>query len=135
MLQWEYGSLSEAGEGWGTMAETCPKCGYESVTTDECPRCRVIVSKYRAHAPRAEKSSGGSFTRLFAILGWVPLILVSFVAERWVGLRWGMLITAAWLAIGGLWWLTVDTWTTQPRQGALRPHLSPSWQEEEDERS
>ncbi|MFZ1058286.1 MAG: hypothetical protein WAP47_03725, partial [Candidatus Rokuibacteriota bacterium] len=31
------------------MAETCPKCGYADVPGDECPRCRVIVSKYRAH--------------------------------------------------------------------------------------
>ncbi len=31
------------------MAETCPKCGYSQVETDECPRCRVIVSKYRAY--------------------------------------------------------------------------------------
>ena len=32
-----------------TMAESCPKCGYAQVQTDECPRCRVIVSKYRAY--------------------------------------------------------------------------------------
>src|SRR3990170_8471287 len=31
------------------MAETCPKCGYADAPGDECPRCRVIVSKYRAH--------------------------------------------------------------------------------------
>ena len=31
------------------MAETCPKCGYADVPGDECPRCRVIVSKYRAY--------------------------------------------------------------------------------------
>jgi len=31
------------------MAETCPKCGYAAVETDECPRCRVAVSKYRAY--------------------------------------------------------------------------------------
>ncbi len=31
------------------MAESCPKCGYAQVETDECPRCRVVVSKYRAY--------------------------------------------------------------------------------------
>lgn len=31
------------------MVDTCPKCGYAQVETDECPRCRVIVSKYRAY--------------------------------------------------------------------------------------
>ena len=31
------------------MAETCPKCGYAEVATDECPRCRVILSRYRAY--------------------------------------------------------------------------------------
>lgn len=31
------------------MAETCPKCGYAEVATDECPRCRVVVSRYRAY--------------------------------------------------------------------------------------
>ncbi|MBI3626140.1 MAG: RDD family protein [Candidatus Rokubacteria bacterium] len=31
------------------MAESCPKCGYAQVETDECPRCRVILSKYRAY--------------------------------------------------------------------------------------
>lgn len=31
------------------MAETCPKCGYAEIRIDECPRCRVIVSKYRAY--------------------------------------------------------------------------------------
>lgn len=34
------------------MAETCPKCGYAQVETDECPRCRVTVSKYRAWLER-----------------------------------------------------------------------------------
>ena len=31
------------------MAETCPKCGYSQVETDECPRCRVLISRYRAY--------------------------------------------------------------------------------------
>ncbi len=31
------------------MAETCPKCGYPQVETDECPRCRVLISRYRAY--------------------------------------------------------------------------------------
>jgi uncharacterized RDD family membrane protein YckC len=31
------------------MAETCPKCGYPQVETDECPRCRVAISRYRAY--------------------------------------------------------------------------------------
>lgn len=31
------------------MAQTCPKCGYAQVEADECPRCRVIVSRYRAY--------------------------------------------------------------------------------------
>ncbi len=31
------------------MASNCPKCGYAPIETDECPRCRVIISKYRAH--------------------------------------------------------------------------------------
>ena len=31
------------------MADTCPKCGYAQLETDECPRCRVNVSKYRAY--------------------------------------------------------------------------------------
>ncbi|MBI3028290.1 MAG: RDD family protein [Candidatus Rokubacteria bacterium] len=31
------------------MAETCPKCGYSPVEADECPRCRVAVSRYRAY--------------------------------------------------------------------------------------
>jgi uncharacterized RDD family membrane protein YckC len=34
------------------MAETCPKCGYPQVETDECPRCRVVVSQYRAYLQR-----------------------------------------------------------------------------------
>ena len=34
------------------MAETCPKCGYAQVQTDECPRCRVTLSKYRAYLGR-----------------------------------------------------------------------------------
>ncbi|MFQ5962317.1 MAG: hypothetical protein ACE5MG_13065 [Candidatus Methylomirabilales bacterium] len=29
------------------MSEACPKCGHAEVETDECPRCRVIISKYR----------------------------------------------------------------------------------------
>ncbi len=40
------------------MAEACPKCGYAQVETDECPRCRVVVSKYRAYLQRlGEKPS------------------------------------------------------------------------------
>lgn len=50
------------------MSETCPKCGYAKVESDECLRCGVIVWKYRAHLQspdraaqdpqvRAEKSS------------------------------------------------------------------------------
>lgn len=40
------------------MAEACPKCGYAEVETDECPRCRVVVSKYRAYLQRlGEKPS------------------------------------------------------------------------------
>lgn len=35
-----------------TMVESCPKCGYAEVETDECPRCRVIISKYRAYLGR-----------------------------------------------------------------------------------
>ena len=31
------------------MAETCPKCGYPQVETDECPCCRVVISRYRAY--------------------------------------------------------------------------------------
>ena len=31
------------------MAETCPKCGYPQVEADECPRCRVVISRYRAY--------------------------------------------------------------------------------------
>ncbi|MBI4588488.1 MAG: RDD family protein [Candidatus Rokubacteria bacterium] len=34
------------------MAQTCPKCGDARVETDECPRCRVIVSKYRDYLER-----------------------------------------------------------------------------------
>lgn len=34
------------------MAETCPKCGYAQVETDECPRCRTFISKYRAYLER-----------------------------------------------------------------------------------
>lgn len=34
------------------MAEACPKCGYREVQGEECPRCRVIVSKYRAYLQR-----------------------------------------------------------------------------------
>ena len=29
--------------------DVCPKCGYTEVPGDECPRCRVIVSKYQAY--------------------------------------------------------------------------------------
>ena len=40
------------------MAQSCPKCGYAQVETDECPRCRVIVSRYRAYLGRlGEKPS------------------------------------------------------------------------------
>jgi uncharacterized RDD family membrane protein YckC len=31
------------------VAEACPKCGYAEVQADECPCCRVIVSRYRAY--------------------------------------------------------------------------------------
>ncbi|MFQ5899780.1 MAG: YjgN family protein [Candidatus Methylomirabilia bacterium] len=31
------------------MEETCPKCGHPEVESDECMRCRVIVTRYRAH--------------------------------------------------------------------------------------
>lgn len=34
---------------WGPMVETCPKCGYDQVETDKCPRCLVIISKYRVY--------------------------------------------------------------------------------------
>ena len=34
------------------MAGSCPKCGYAQVETDECPRCRVNVPKYRAYIER-----------------------------------------------------------------------------------
>src|SRR3989304_2019756 len=46
------------------MAETCPKCGYADVPADECPRCRVIVSKYRA--PLRSPGGGGWATRAAA---------------------------------------------------------------------
>lgn len=53
------------------MAQTCPKCGYESVISDECPRCRVIVSKYyRAYAPAPhfqDIENMGVFKRSFAL--------------------------------------------------------------------
>ena len=39
------------------MAETCPKCGYAEVEADECPRCRVIISKYQARAHAASESA------------------------------------------------------------------------------
>ncbi len=31
------------------MAETCPKCGLPDVEGDLCPRCRVIISKYKTY--------------------------------------------------------------------------------------
>lgn len=34
------------------MTDACPKCGYTQVEADECPRCRTIVSKYRAYLER-----------------------------------------------------------------------------------
>lgn len=34
------------------MAQACPKCGFAGVETDECPRCRVVVSRYLAYLER-----------------------------------------------------------------------------------
>jgi uncharacterized RDD family membrane protein YckC len=31
------------------MDQGCPKCGFDQIENDECPRCRVIVSKYRQY--------------------------------------------------------------------------------------
>jgi len=47
------------------MAETCPKCGYADVPAGECPRCRVILSKYRAHL-QSLGSGGGAAPRAAA---------------------------------------------------------------------
>ena len=41
------------------MAETCPKCGYPQVETDQCPRCRVVVSQYRAYLQRVGQAPAG----------------------------------------------------------------------------
>ena len=42
------------------MAQTCPKCAYAGLTTDECPRCRVIVSKYRSSVQNLARGRGES---------------------------------------------------------------------------
>lgn len=91
------------------MAETCPKCGYTQVETNQCPRCRVVVSQYRAYlqrlgqkpaappaevvgtvAPAREVVNGapaGFWIRFVAILVdglclWVVGFVVRFVAVR-----------------------------------------------------
>ena len=94
------------------MAETCPKCGYAQVETDQCPRCRVVVSQYRAYLQRLDQkpaapSAGvegtvapareevvsgdraGFWIRFVAVLVdgiclWVVGFVVRFVAARFV---------------------------------------------------
>ncbi len=93
------------------MAETCPKCGYAQVETDQCPRCRVVVSQYRGYlqrlgqkpaapsagvvgtvAPAREVVSGapaGFWIRFVAVLVdsiclWVVGFVVRFVAVSFV---------------------------------------------------
>ena len=37
------------GHAAATVSGACPKCGFEEVLADTCPRCRVRVSNYRAY--------------------------------------------------------------------------------------
>jgi hypothetical protein len=40
-----------------SKARTCPKCGFDQVTGDECPRCGVITSKFMPPGEREEISA------------------------------------------------------------------------------
>lgn len=59
------------------MADSCPKCGYEKVESDECLRCRVIVSKYRAYLSQKEHLHGRQ--PLFFQVSPLKLAIMSFV--------------------------------------------------------
>ena len=60
------------------MAETCPKCEYAGIKGDTCPRCRVIVSHYRAYlVGRREKRSRARLQRIReGPLRWVVLFII-----------------------------------------------------------
>ena len=34
------------------MADTCPRCGYAEVASDQCPQCGVVIATYKAPLPR-----------------------------------------------------------------------------------
>lgn len=78
------------------MAETCPKCGYAEVETDECPRCRVIISRYRAgdqasegsRAPEGKRSlKGYVLAGLFLVVICGGLVAVFLASDPSVALE------------------------------------------------
>lgn len=68
------------------MAETCPKCDYAGVEADTCPRCRVIVSQYRAYLLRRREKRFRALVRGIrdSTLYWVVLFIIVLGANVYI---------------------------------------------------
>lgn len=78
-------------------ARTCPKCGFDQVTGNECPRCGVITSKFMPPGEREEISARRAAQALHAAQ-------VAQTSPRPVGKKMALvalIVLGALVAIGG----------------------------------
>ncbi len=88
------------------MSEACPKCGAPWVETPECPRCGVVVARYRDYlatmgalaqdrgeaplSPERAPRPAGFWIRAGAVLlDWAFVLLVEAVARGALAALWG----------------------------------------------
>lgn len=80
------------------IAEACPRCGYDQVVRDQCPRCLVVISKYIAEigadeAPSAADVPAGFWVRAAAsFFDNAFLLAVGLTAIFISRLLWGPLV-------------------------------------------
>lgn len=85
------------------MTETCPKCGSPRIEGDECLRCGVIVSKYRAYLDRLRERQMAAPRPPGPAAAGVP------APTRWF---WNLILVTVLVVIG--------LWALSPAPGGAR---------------